>query len=112
MLVVCAAAGGRRAQQMLGQNLSCSQAWTVGAMAAFSNAIEAVARSNDPGIGGGTLQVLAEVFEHRRVFGGKGSKIVNHSFEPGVQASAPSSLAQISPFLLRWKKVRFGQSSR
>src|SRR5437667_9244213 len=61
MFVVRAASGGGRGQQMLRQNHPRSQARAIGTVAAFSNAIEPVAGSDDPSIGSGALQVLAEV---------------------------------------------------
>src|SRR5256885_12395578 len=77
MFVVRAAAGCRGRQKMLGQNYLCSKSRAVGAVAAFTNAVETVAGSNDPGIGGEPLQVLAEIFKDGWMFGGKGSKVVD-----------------------------------
>src|SRR5437667_11323342 len=86
MFVVRAAAGSCRGQEMLGQNYFCSQSRTIGTMAAFSNAIEPVAGSDDPGIGRGTLQVLTEVFEDGRMLRGKGSKVGNSLIYAGCEA--------------------------
>src|SRR5256885_6242054 len=71
---------------MLRQNYFCAQSRAVGTVAAFSNAIEPVAGSDDPGIGGGALQVLAEIFEDGRMFGRKGSKIVDGFVDTSRQA--------------------------
>src|SRR5437660_4908655 len=71
MFVVRTATGSGSRQKVLRQNYSCSQSRAVRTVAAFSNAIEAVAGSNDPGIRSGALQVLAEIFKDRRMFGGK-----------------------------------------
>src|SRR5205814_2809813 len=86
MLVVRAAAGSCSCQKMLRQNYFCAQSRAVGTVAAFSNAIEPVAGSDDPGIGGGALQVLAEIFEDGRMFGRKGSKIVDGFVDTSRQA--------------------------
>ncbi len=96
-MFVVSAAGGCRAQQMLGQNHSCSQARTIGTVAAFSDAIEPVAGSDDPRVRGWALQVLAEVLENRRVFRGKGSKVVNRFVYAGCQAGGGHVVAQDSP---------------
>src|SRR5207245_5470731 len=81
---------------MLGQNYFCSQSRTIGTMAAFSNAIEPVAGSDDPGIGGGTFQVLTEIFEDGRMLRGKGSKVVDGLIYAGCQAGGCNVVAQDS----------------
>src|SRR2546423_13925723 len=81
---------------MLRQNYFCAQSRTVGTVAAFSNAIEPVAGSDDPGIGGGALQVLAEIFEDGRMFGGKGGKIVDRFVDTSRQAGGWDVVAEDS----------------
>src|SRR5690242_20883152 len=73
---------------MLRQNYFCSQSRAVGTVAAFSNAIEPVARSDDPGIGGRTLQVLTEILEDGRMLGGEGSKIVDGFVDASREAGS------------------------
>src|SRR5438477_2336969 len=96
MFVVRAAAGSCRGQEMLGQNYFCSQSRAVRTMAAFSNAIEPVAGSDDPGIGGGTFQVLTEIFEDGRMLRGKGSKVVDGFIDASRQAGGGDVMAQDS----------------
>src|SRR5213080_2540352 len=96
MLVVRAAAGSCSCQKMLRQNYFCAQSRTIGTVAAFSNAIEPVAGSDDPGIGGGTLQVLTEIFEDGRMLRGKGSKVVDGLIYAGCQAGGCNVVAQDS----------------
>src|SRR5690349_6459449 len=81
---------------MLRQNYPCSQSRTIGTVAAFSNAIEPVAGSDDPGIGSGTLQVLAEILKHRRMFRREGSKIVDGLIYAGCEAGGRDVVAQDS----------------
>src|SRR6266568_3943288 len=81
---------------MLWQNYFCSQSRAVRTMVAFSNAIEPIAGGDDPGIGGGALQVLAEIFENGRMFGGKGSKIVDRFVDTGSQAGGGDVVAEDS----------------
>src|SRR5258708_3935285 len=96
MFVVGAAAGGCGGQEMLWEDDLCAQAWAVGVVAAFSNAIEAVARGDDPSIGGGALQILPEIFEDGRVFGGKGSKVVDGLIDASCQAGGGYVVAEDS----------------
>src|ERR1700733_4996237 len=65
MLVVVAVARGRRRQQMLRQNYPRAQTGAIRWMTAFSNSVETVTGSDNPGIGGRALQILAKVFEYR-----------------------------------------------
>jgi len=112
MFVVRAAAGGCGRQQVLRQNHSCSQARTVGTVAAFSDAIEPVAGGDDPCVGGGALQVLAEVLECRGVFRGKGSKVVDRFIDAGCQACGCHIVAQDSPIHHLREESRLRMSSR
>src|SRR5438105_320592 len=96
MFVVRTAARSCRGRKMLGQNHLRAQSRTVGTVAAFSNAIEPVAGSDDPGIGGGTFQVLTEIFEDGRVLRGKGSKVVDGLIYAGCQAGGCNVVAQDS----------------
>ena len=96
VFVVRAAAGSCRGQKMLGQDHFRAQSRTVGTVAAFSNAIEPVAGSDDPGIGGGTFQVLTEIFEDGRMLRGKGSKVVDGFIDASRQAGGRDVMAQDS----------------
>src|SRR5437016_13048630 len=96
MLVVRAAAGSCSCQKMLRQNYFCAQSRAVGTVAAFSNAIETVAGSDDPGIGGGALQVLSEIVEDGRMFRGKGGKIDDRFVDTSRQAGGCDVVAEDS----------------
>src|SRR5437660_9038915 len=96
MFIVRTSTGSCSRQKMLGQDHFRAQSRTVGTMAAFSNAIEPVAGSDDPGIGGGMIQVLTEVFEDGRMLRGKGSKVVNGLIYAGCQAGGCHVVAQDS----------------
>src|SRR5947207_4005448 len=96
MLVVGAATGSCSCQKMLRQNHFRAKSRAVGSVAAFSNAIEPVAGSDDPGIGGRSLQILAEIFEDGWVFRGKGSKIVDCFVDASRQAGGCDVVAQDS----------------
>src|ERR1700736_5276509 len=64
-------------QQMLGQNDARAGGRTVGAVAAFSNAVETVAGRDNPGVRGRTFEVLAEILERRGVLWGEGGEVVD-----------------------------------
>src|SRR5919109_4698140 len=64
-MLVVGAAGGRGRQEVLRENDARAGAWTVRTVAALANTIETVAWSDNPGVGGGALQILAEIFEDR-----------------------------------------------
>src|SRR5437016_10471047 len=95
-MLVVRPAGSCSCQKMLRQNYFCAQSRAVGTVAAFSNAIEPVAGSDDPSIGSGALQVLAEVLEHRGVLGGEGSKVVDRFINAGCEACGGDIVAQDS----------------
>src|SRR2546429_796049 len=86
MFIVRASAGSCSRQKMLGQDHFRAQSRAVRTMAAFSNAIEPVAGSDDPSIGGGTFQGLTEIFEDGRMLRGKRSKVVDGLIYAGCQA--------------------------
>src|SRR5437016_2009584 len=96
MFIVRASAGSCSRQKMLGQDHFRAQSRAVRTMAAFSNAIEPVAGSDDPGIGGGTFQVLTEIFEDGRMLRGKGSKVVDGFIDASRQAGGRDVMAQDS----------------
>src|SRR5437762_3495871 len=96
MLVGRAGAGSCSCQKTLRQYYFCAPCRSVGTVAAFSNAIERVAGSDDPGIGGGALQVLAEIFEDGRMFGRKRSKIVDGFVDTSRQAGGCDVVAEDS----------------
>src|SRR5579862_4715184 len=96
MLVVVAASGSGRGQQTLGQNHACAQARTVRSMTAFTNPVEAVAGGNHPGIGRGTLQVFAKVFEHRWGLRSDGSKVVKCFIHAGGKTGGRDIVSQNS----------------
>jgi len=52
----------------------------------FTDSVESVAGRHDPGIGGGPLQILAEVFEHRWMFRGQRSEIIYRFVNAGGEA--------------------------
>src|SRR5580692_3746559 len=83
MFVVRAAAWGCRGQQMLGQNHASAQAWAVRTVTALTDAIETVARCNDPRIGRWAFQILAEVLEGGRMFRRERRKVVDGFVDAG-----------------------------
>src|SRR5215472_3488186 len=96
MFVIGPAAGCGSGQQMLGQDYASPLARAIGAIAAFTDAIEAVARGNDPGIGSRTPQVFAEILEHGGIFRRKGSEIVYGLVRAGGKASGGDVMPQDS----------------
>src|SRR5213596_840274 len=62
----------------------------------FHNAVETVAGSNDTGIGGEPLQVLAEIFKDGWMFGGKGSKVVDRFIDTSREAGGGDVVAKDS----------------
>ena len=86
MLVVVVATGQRSGEQMLGENHSRARTVAVRSMAALADAIETIAGSHDPCIRRGTLQILAEVLEYRRVFRRERRKVVDRFVDARRQA--------------------------
>ena len=82
----CVPAGSGRRQQMLRQDDAGAQSLAVGSMTAFSDAVKAIAGSNDPGIGGWALQVLAEVLEHGWRLRRERSKVIDRLVYAGRKA--------------------------
>src|SRR5580700_9330520 len=81
---------------MLGKNHSGPQARAIGTVAAFADAIETVAGSNDPCVRRRALAVFAKVFKHRRVLRGKRGKIVDGFLDSCSQACGGDIVAQDS----------------
>src|SRR5579864_1335517 len=96
MLIIMTAPGGSRRKQAFRQNDASTQAGSIGAVTALSDAIEAVAGSDYPCIGRGPLQILAKVFEHRRRFRRHRSEIIERLVHAGGQACRRHIVAQNS----------------
>src|SRR5258708_3535470 len=103
----------RRLQQALWQYDARAKAGTVGSMAAFANPIESVTGRDYPGIGGRSLQVLAEVLKDGRVGWRNGRKVVERFINTRGQTRCCDVVSQ-NPTIdyLRKKRCRrhqFGQ---
>src|SRR5437763_16600128 len=94
LIVGSAAACQSRGQQTLRQNDAGAQSRTIGAVPAFTNTVEAIAGSDYPGIGCGTLQILAEVFENRGIFGRYRGKVVEGLVNAGRQTGSGYVVAE------------------
>src|ERR1700760_4307539 len=70
---------------MLRQNHSRSRTRTKGAVIAFPDPVESVARRDDPGICGRPFQILAEVLEYRGMFWRNCRKVVEGLVNTGRQ---------------------------
>ena len=93
-MAVIGIAGGGRVEQMLGENHAGAEAGTEGAIAAFADAIETVAGSDDPGVGGGAFEIFAEIFEDSgRVWGDRG-EIVEGFIGAGGEAGGGDIVAE------------------
>src|SRR5258708_13639095 len=97
MLVIGAAAGHRRGQQMLRQNHARAQTWPVRAMIALPDAIETVARSHYPGVRGRPFQIFAKVLENGWMIRSKQSKIGDRLEDPRSPARGRHVVTQHSP---------------
>src|SRR5258708_29575960 len=97
MLVIGAAAGHRRGQQMLRQNHARAQTWPVRAMIALPDAIETVARSHYPGVRGRPFQIFAKVLENGGMLRWKRSNIVDPLLDPCTQTAGSRPAPPGSP---------------
>src|SRR5579862_7507013 len=88
------AALGRRGEQVLGKNDLSALAQAVGAMAAFADAVEAVAGGDNPGVRSGALKIAAEIFKDGGVFRRQGSEIVDGLVGTSRQAGRGDVVAQ------------------
>ena len=66
-------------------------------MVALANAVETVAGSHNPGIRARTLQVFAEILEHRGVFRRDSGEVIEGLVDAGDQAGGGHVVAQDSP---------------
>src|SRR5579884_3297895 len=74
-----------RLQQMLRKNHTRAEARTIGAVVAFTDTVEPIARSNHPCVVERTFQVFAKVFEDRRVLRRNGGEVVEGLIETSSQ---------------------------
>src|SRR5258708_731208 len=79
---------------MLGQNDFRSKARTVGPVLALANPVESVAGGDHPCAGGGTVQILAEVFEYGGMFGWNCREVVECFVNAGCEACGRHVVAQ------------------
>src|SRR5579883_97842 len=86
--------GSGSGEQMFGKNDAGAGARAEGAIAAFADAIEAVAGGDDPGVRGGALEFLAEIFEDGGRFGGDGGEIVEGFVGAGGEAGGGDVMAE------------------
>src|SRR6266478_5808342 len=96
MLVIGGAAGHRRGQQMLEKNNAGTEATAVGAVIAFSNAVETVARCDDPGVGGRAFQIFAEIFENGGMLRRERSEIVDRLIDARSEAGGRDVMSEDS----------------
>src|SRR5713101_9015982 len=96
MLVIGGAAGHRRGQQMLGKNNAGTEASAVGAVVAFADAVETVARCDDPGVGGRAFQIFAEIFENGGMLRRERSEIVDRLIDARSEAGGRDVMSEDS----------------
>ena len=94
---------------MLGKNDPGSEARPIGTIVALSDAIETIAGSDDPSIGGRAAQIFAKIFEGRGMFRRDGGEIVEGFVDAGGEAGAGASGEGATSGV---KKVDCGMSSR
>lgn len=99
---------------MLGQDDSCAQACAVRAVVAFSNAIESIARRDDPSIAGAAVEIFAKVLEDGRIVGRYGGEVIECFVDAGGEAGrghimAENSLVDDLRVESRLRKQRFDE---
>src|SRR5580704_6610894 len=81
---------------MLGEDDPGSLAWTIRATVALSNTVETIAGRDYPCIGGGALEIFAEILKNGRVFGRDGGEVIEGFVHAGGQARGRDVVAQDS----------------
>src|SRR5690349_10108609 len=106
MLVIGGAAGHRRGQQMLGKNNAGTEATAIGAVVAFADAVETVAGSDDPGVGGGAFQIFAEILEDGGMLRRERSEVVDRLIDARSEAGGRDVMSEDSAVDHLRKKCR------
>src|ERR1700733_16318553 len=84
-------------QQALGQDHAGTHSSSVGGVATLADQAEAIAGSDNPGIGCGAMQLLAEIFKDGWVVGRDGGEVVESFVGPGYQACGRDIVTENPP---------------